>query len=376
MGSNMISAFLNGDYTQWVIPFLFVLTIIVLFHELGHYVVARLCGVRVTVFSLGFGKELLGFTDRHGTRWKISAIPLGGYVKFFGDENETSVPNPATLAAMTEEERRQSFPGQPVGNRAMVAAAGPIVNFILAIAIFAGVFMAIGKPTAINSRIGSVVENSPAAAAGIKAGDLVVSIDGTPVSKFDEVARIVGENPGAPLTIVVDRNGALTTLKATPAEKDKGGKLGIGSSNDDADMKYEPVTPAEAVQLGAQRTWFVISTTLTAIHDIVLGKQSAAQLGGPIMIAQLSGKVAQRGLDVLLGFTAMLSASVGLFNLFPIPILDGGHLLLCLVEAVRGKPLSERALEYSFRVGLVLIGTLFVFVIFNDLHRVWTGAGL
>jgi regulator of sigma E protease len=375
MGSNMISAFLNGDYTQWIIPFLFVLTIIVLFHELGHYLVARWCGVRVTVFSLGFGKELLGFTDRHGTRWKVSAIPLGGYVKFFGDENETSVPNPATLAAMTDEERRQSFPGQPVGNRAMIAAAGPIVNFILAIAIFAGVFMVVGKTTAI-SRIGGVEDNSPASAAGIKAGDLVVSIDGAPVSKFDEVARIVSANPGAQLTIVVDRNGVLTTLKATPAERDKGGKLGIRSSNADADTTTEPVSPVEAVQLGAERTWFVVSTTLTAIHDIVLGKQSAAQLGGPIMIAQLSGKVAQRGLDVLLGFTAMLSASVGLFNLFPIPILDGGHLLLCLFEAVRGKPLSERVLEMSFRVGLVLIGTLFVFVIFNDLHRLLTGTGL
>jgi regulator of sigma E protease len=376
MGSNLISAFLSGGYTSWIIPFLFVLTIIVLFHELGHYAVARLCGVRVTVFSLGFGKELLGFTDRHGTRWKVSAIPLGGYVKFFGDENEASVPNPATLAAMTAEERRQSFPGQPVGNRAAVAAAGPIVNFILAIAIFAGVFMAVGKPTAMNSRIGGVEENSPAAAAGIVAGDLVVSIDGVKVSNFDEVARIVSNNPGVPLTIVVDRGGALTTLKATPAERDKGGKLGIRSSNDDADMRYEPVAPVEALQLGAERTWFIVSTTLTAIHDIVLGKQSAAQLGGPIMIAQLSGKVAQRGLDVLLNFTAMLSASVGLFNLFPIPILDGGHLLFCLVEAVRGKPLSERALEMSFRVGLLLISMLFFFVIVNDLHRVWTGGGL
>jgi regulator of sigma E protease len=373
MGSNFISAFLSGGYTSWIIPFLFVLTVIVLFHELGHYLVARLCGVRVTVFSLGFGKELVGFTDRRGTRWKISAVPLGGYVKFFGDENEASVPNPATLAAMTEEERRQSFPGQPVGNRAAVAAAGPIVNFILAIAIFAGVFMAVGKTTAV-SRIGGVEDNSPAAAAGIQAGDLVVSIDGVSVSSFDEVARIVGANPGVPLTIVVDRNGALTTLKATPAERDKGGKLGIRSSNKDADMVTEPVGPAEAVQLGAEQTWFVVSTTLTAIHDIALGKQSAAQLGGPIMIAQLSGKVAQRGIDVLLKFTAMLSASVGLFNLFPIPILDGGHLLFCLFEAVRGKPLSERALEMSFRVGLVVIGTLFLFVIFNDLHRLWTGA--
>jgi regulator of sigma E protease len=371
MGSNLItaiSAFTSGNYTYWIIPFLFVLTIIVLFHELGHYLVARFCGIRVTVFSLGFGRELIGFDDRHGTRWKISAIPLGGYVKFYGDENAASVPDPATLAAMTDEERRRSFPGQPVGNRAAVAAAGPIVNFILAIAIFAGVAMVYGKITA-TPRIGGVEPDSAAAAAGIKAGDLVVSIEGTRVESFDDVAQIIGSNPGVPLTIVVDRGGALTTLTATPAERDHRGKLGIRSSNDPGDVVARSVTPLEAAQLGAERTWLIISSTLGAIRDIVLLKQSADVIGGPIMIADLAGKVAQRGFDQLLTLTAVLSASVGLFNLFPIPILDGGHLLFCLVEAVQGRPLSERALEVSFRIGLATILMLMIFVIGNDLVR-------
>jgi regulator of sigma E protease len=366
---NLISAILSGSYTYWIVPFLFVLTIIVLFHELGHYAVARLCGVKVSVFSLGFGRELLGFDDRHGTRWKLSAIPLGGYVKFYGDENAASVTSQATLAAMTEAERRQSFPGQPVGNRAAVAAAGPIVNFILAIVLFAGVALAFGKVTA-TPRIGGVEADSPAAAAGIKDGDLVVSIDGAKVESFDDVARIVGSNPGVPLTIVVNRSGALTTLTATPADHDHRGKLGIRSSNDPGEVVTKSVTPVEAVQLGAEQTWFIISGTLTAIHDVVVGKQSAGVIGGPIMIADLAGKVAKLGFDKLLSFTAMLSVSVGLFNLFPIPVLDGGHLLFCLIEAVQGRPLSERAQEVGFRIGLATIVMLMVFVLGNDLLRV------
>lgn len=367
---NLISGILSGNYTQWILPFLFVLTIIVLFHELGHYLVARLCGVRVSVFSLGFGSELVGFTDRKGTRWKISAVPLGGYVKFFGDENAASIPDPALLAAMTEEERRQSFPGQPVGNRAAVAAAGPIVNFILAIAIFAGVALVWGETTA-TPRIGGVEPDSPAAAAGIKAGDLVVSIDGANVTSFHDVARIVGSNPGRPLSIVVDRGGVRTTLTATPAAQS--GKLGVRSSTDPGEVTTRSVTPLEAVMLGGEETWFWTSQNLTFLRDFVLGRQSADGIGGPIMIADLAGKVAQRGFDKLLVFTAALSVSVGLFNLFPIPILDGGHLLFCLIEAVKGRPLPERAQEVSFQIGLAAIMTLMVLVIGHDVVRMFKG---
>jgi regulator of sigma E protease len=368
MGSNLISAFLSGNSTSWILPTLFVLSIIVLFHELGHYVVARLCGVRVMVFSIGFGRELIGLTDRQGTRWRISAIPLGGYVKFFGDENEASVPNSATMAAMTEAERRQSLFGQPVGNRAAVAAAGPIVNFLLAIVIFAGVAMYFGKTTAI-PRVGGVEADSAAAAAGIEAGDLIVSIDGSPTKSFNDVARIISVNADTPLTIVVDRGGSQIALKATPARRDDRGVLGIRSSADPGDVKTESVTPVEALQLGVGETWFAVSANLTGFRDILLGKQSASQIGGPIMIAQLAGKVSQQGFDVLLRFTAMLSAWIGFFNLFPIPILDGGHLLFCLVEAIQGRALSERALEVSFRIGLAIVSVLIIFAFGNDLVR-------
>src|SRR5712664_3908818 len=196
-----------------ILPFLFVLTIIVFFHELGHFLVARWCGIKVLVFSIGFGPELVGFYDRRGTRWKISAIPLGGYVKFFGDENEASVADASTLAAMTEDERKQSFPGQPVGARAAVVAAGPVTNFILAVILFAGVFVAYGRTTAI-PRIAAVEPNSPAAAAGFKVGDVIVSIDGTKIDNFGDVQRIVNFSPGVTLMIEVDRGGSLFTLKA------------------------------------------------------------------------------------------------------------------------------------------------------------------
>jgi regulator of sigma E protease len=369
MVSNVFSSLgaLGGSYTNWIVPFLFTLTVIVFFHELGHFLVARLCGIKVLVFSIGFGPELVGLYDRRGTRWKISAIPLGGYVKFFGDENEASVPDAATLAAMTEEERKQSFPGQPVHARAAVVAAGPITNFILAIVLFAGVFMAYGKTTAI-PRIAAVEPNSPAAAAGFKVSDLIVSIDGSKIDNFGDVQRIVNFSPGKTLTVVVDRGGALLTLKATPAERDKKGMLGITRSNEPGDVRTDPVGTLEAVWLGADKTWFVVETTLTYLGDVVMGRQSADQIGGPIKIAQISGEVAKLGFGPLLDLTALLSVSIGLLNLFPIPLLDGGHLLFYLIEAVRGRPLSERAQEVGFRIGLAIVLMLMIFAAFNDLR--------
>lgn len=375
MGSSIFASFgaFGGNYTNWIIPFLFTLTVIVFFHELGHFLVARLCGIKVLVFSIGFGPELVGFYDRSGTRWKISAIPLGGYVKFFGDENEASVPDASTLAAMTEDERKQSFPGQPVAARAAVVAAGPITNFILAIGLFAGVFMFYGKTTAI-PRIAAVEPSSPAAVAGLKVGDLIVSIDGSTIDSFSDVQRIVNFSPGRTLTVVVDRGGALYTMTATPAEKDKKGMLGITRSNEPGDVRTDPVGPVEAVWLGADKTWFVVTTTLTYLRDVVTGRQSADQIGGPIKIAQISGEVAKLGFGPLLDLTALLSVSIGLLNLFPIPLLDGGHLLFYSIEAARGRPLSERAQEVGFRIGLAIVLMLMIFAAFNDLRSfiIWS----
>jgi regulator of sigma E protease len=366
MGSNFMSSLgaFGGNLTNWVVPVLFTLTVIVFFHELGHFLIARLCGIKVLVFSIGFGPELVGFYDRRGTRWKISAIPLGGYVKFFGDENEASVPDASTLAAMTEEERKQSFPGQPVGARAAV---------ILAIVLFAGVFLAYGKTTAM-PRIAAVEPSSPAAAAGLKVGDVIVSIDGTRIDGFADVQRIVNFSPGVPLTIVVDRGGSLFTLKATPAERDKKGMLGITRSNEAGDVRTDPVAPAEALQLGVEKTWLVVTSTMTYLRDVVVGRQSADQIGGPIKIAQISVEVARLGFGPLLELTALLSVSIGLLNLFPIPLLDGGHLLFYAIEAIRGRPLSERAQEVGFRIGLAIVLMLMIFATFNDLRPLIMGS--
>jgi regulator of sigma E protease len=362
--SSLVAAL--GNYTNWIVPFLFTLTIIVFFHELGHFLVARWCGIRVLVFSMGFGPEVAGFNDRHGTRWKISLIPLGGYVKFFGDDNEASVPDPAVLAAMSEEERKQSFFGQSVGRRAAVVIAGPLTNFILAVIVFAGVFMVFGKPTAI-PRVASVEPNSAAAAAGFQPGDLVTAIDGRSIDNFVDMQRIVGFSGLHPLTIVVDRGGIPVTLTATPEIKNNRGVLGVTRSNQPGDVKVESVGALDAVKLGADKTWFIVETTLSYIRDVFVGRQSADQIGGPIGIARISGQVAELGWGALFDFIGVISVSIGLLNLFPVPLLDGGHLLFYFIEAIRGRPLSERAQEVGFRIGLAIVVMLMIFATVNDI---------
>ena len=321
---------------------------------------------RCSFFPLASDRSSIGFNDRRGTRWKISAIPLGGYVKFFGDENEASVADQASLAAMTAEERRLSFPGQPVGSRAAVVVAGPLANFILAIVVFAGIFTFYGNPIAV-PRIAAVEPGSAAAMAGFQVGDLVVSIDGGKVDNFSDVQRIVGFSGGRTLAFGVERNGALLTLNATPQEKDKRWLLGITRANAPGDVRVEHVSPWQAVRLGADKTWIVVDTTLSYIRDVVIGRQSPEQIGGPIRIAQISGEVAKLGWDALFNLTALLSVSIGLLNLFPIPLLDGGHLLFYAIEAARGRPLSERAQEVGFRIGLAIVVMLMIFATFNDI---------
>lgn len=369
-----LSAWGSGLF-GYLLPFLFVLTIVVFFHELGHFLVARWCGVRVVAFSVGFGPELFGFYDRHGTRWKLAAIPLGGFVKFFGDENGASVPDPTRIAAMDDAERRVSFFHKPVGQRAAVVAAGPIANFILAIVIFAAVFGLYGRQIA-SPRIDSLQPDSPAAAAGFQVGDVILSIDGRPIESFADMQRIVGASAGKRLEFVVERGGAKQTLTATPALRDvkdgfgnshRIGVLGITRSMTPADMKFERVGPLAAIGLGVQETWFVVDRTLTYLGGVVAGRESADQLGGPIRIAQVSGQVATAGFTALIHLAAVLSVSIGLLNLFPIPLLDGGHLLFYAIEAARGRPLSERAQEVGFRIGLAIVLMLMIFATFNDI---------
>jgi regulator of sigma E protease len=369
-----LSAF-GGGFAGYVIPFLFVLTIVVFFHELGHFLIARWCGVRVLVFSVGFGPELLGFTDRKGTRWKLSAIPLGGYVKFFGDENAASVPDGAAVASLSADERRESFHHQTVGRRAAIVAAGPIANFILAIVIFAAIFTIYGKQTTL-ARIDQVQASSPAAAAGLQPGDIVLAIDGRKIESFSEMQRIVSGATGRTLELQIDRGGTPLTMMATPSlrqGKDGFGNsfchavLGVSRSMSPGDVKTRTIDPLSAVWLGTLETWFVIERTMSYLAGVIVGKECADQLGGPIRIAQISGQVATISMVALFNLTAMLSVSIGLLNLFPVPLLDGGHLLFYGIEAARGRPLSERAQEIGFRIGLALVLMLMIFATFNDI---------
>jgi regulator of sigma E protease len=377
----MSEFFLHGFNTLshgvigYIIPFLFVLTIVVFFHELGHFLVARWAGVRVLTFSLGFGPELVGFNDRHGTRWKISAIPLGGYVKFFGDESEASTPSSTALDAMSAEERQGSFHHKKVGPRAAIVAAGPIANFILAIVIFAGLFTFFGRPNA-TARVDKVMAGSAAEAAGFQSGDVVAAIDGKVIGNFSDMQRIVSIDAGQPLTFTVKRGDTTVSLRATPELKEikdnfgnvhKLGVLGITRSNEPGDVLVERVDPVTAVWLGTKETWFVIDRTLAYIGGVFTGREAADQVGGPLRIAQISGQVATIGLSALIHLAAVLSVSIGLLNLFPVPLLDGGHLLFYAVEAVRGRPLSERAQEMGFRIGLGLVLMLMVFATYNDI---------
>ncbi|MGF1591976.1 MAG: RIP metalloprotease RseP [Kiloniellaceae bacterium] len=364
---------LSGGLYGFGLPFLAVLTALVFVHELGHYLVARWNGVRVEVFSIGFGPEIFGWNDRTGTRWKFSLIPLGGYVKFFGDANAASMPAEGA-AQMSESDRAVSFPHKRLGQRAAIVAAGPIANFAFAIVLLAGLFSIIGQPFT-PAVVGSVVEGSAAEAGGFQPGDEVVAVNGTTVARFEELQRIVALRPDETLRFSVLRDGMRVELVATPARvvRDNGlgeeaevGQLGIQRSGADY-ARHDPLT---AVWQATRETVGIIDQTFTALGQIVRGARGTDELGGPIRIAQISGQAAELGVATVIYFAAVLSINLGLINLFPVPMLDGGHLLFYAVEAVRGRPLGERAQEYGFRIGLALVLTLMVFVTWNDLLRI------
>ena len=366
---------LGHGFVGYVVPFLFVLTIVVFFHELGHFLVARWAGVKVLTFSLGFGPELFGFNDRRGTRWRVSAVPLGGYVKFLGDDTEASTSSAETLANMTDDERAGSFHHKKVGPRAAIVAAGPIANFLLAIVIFTCLFTFFGKPST-SARVDKIEANSAAEVAGFQIGDIVTAIDGTKIDNFTDMQRVVGTRAGERLTFTVKRGDTTVQLQGTPelqVVKDpfgnahKRGVLGITRKTVAGDVVTERVDPATALWLGVKETWFVIDRTLAYIGGVFTGREAADQVGGPLRIAQISGQVATIGLAALIQLAAVLSISIGLLNLFPVPLLDGGHLLFYLVEAIRGRPLSERAQEMGFRIGLGLVLMLMVFATYNDI---------
>ena len=449
-----------------VLPFLFVLTIVVFFHELGHFMVARYYGVKVTDFSIGFGKEIYGFYDKHGTRWRFAWLPLGGYVKFVDDDNAASVPDADAVSKLSADDQNGSFHSKPLPHRAAVVAAGPIANFILAIVIFAGIYTIVGE-SITEPRIGAVIANSVAERAGFKEGDLIKSIDGAAVESFSDMQRVVSVNAdtelsfaiqrdnkelilpvtpkkqkitdrfgneidiallevqrfiepsigavvvgsvaekagfiqhdrilkigdtsigsfntmqkivsssaGKLLTFIVQRDGNEVVLSVTPdvreitdrsGKKKTIGRLGVHSPEGKLKKKYNPVS---AVWKGAKETYFIVDQTLAYLGKIIVGRESADQLGGPIRIAQISSQAASVGILPLINLIAVLSVSIGLINLFPVPMLDGGHLLFYLFEAVKGKPLSEKTREYGFRIGLALVLMLMIFATLNDLIHI------
>jgi regulator of sigma E protease len=358
-----------------VVPALVVLTIVVFVHEMGHFLVARLCGIRVAAFSIGFGRELFGRTDRRGTRWKISAVPLGGYVRFEGDENAASVPDPELLEAVPAEERAGLFHFAALWKRALVVAAGPAANFVLAIVVFAGLFTLVGRPH-IAPVADSVMPGSAAERAGIQPGDRIVSIDGRSIDSFLDLQGIVMLAADEKLTIVLDRRGREITVSATPERREEPDQLGgthrigvLGITGPQGDFRRDD--PLTAFAQGVRETGNIVERTLTYISRLVRGRESADQLSGPIRIGQVSGAVVSSGgIPGLIYLAAVLSVSIGLFNLFPVPMLDGGHLFFYLIEAARGRPLSPRVQDLGFRIGFALVIMLFIFVTFNDIANI------
>ncbi len=457
---------LLSQVSTWTIQglgFLFVLSAVVFFHELGHFLVARWCGVTVTTFSIGFGKELAAFVDRKGTRWRFAAIPLGGYVKFLDDTNAASAGGGDT-SSLTPEQRAGTFHDKPVWQRFLVVAAGPMANFILAAVIYTALNVTTGV-SRVTAQVDEVVAGMPAETAGIRAGDVITRIDGWRIETFDDVSRLVLTSSGRTLQVAVERDGKTLTFPVTPQMREEKDDLGVtvrlgdigvrrqvparvgmvmpdspaakagietgdiilsidgkpvGSFRDvvelvqpaadqtlkvtlrrggetrsldivpqgaDAAMpdgttkrvgrigvaqdRPEPVAVplVEAVRLGVRETYSNIVQTITGIGDIIWGRQSADQVGGPILLAEVTARVVEHGWEPLLRLTALISANIGLLNLLPIPVLDGGHLVFYTIEAIRRRPLSQRVQEIGFKIGIAVVMMLVIFVNLNDLMR-------
>jgi regulator of sigma E protease len=367
----------------YVIPFIIVLSVVVFFHELGHYLVGRWCGVRVDRFSLGFGPELFAWVDKRGTRWRVAALPLGGYVKFHGDADVASAPDAQALAQMGGDERSQTLAGQPVLNRAAIVAAGPIANFILAMVIFTISFAAFGEYV-LTPRVGSIEAGSPADLAGFKAGDMIKSANGGPVDSFEDLHQAISTSTGLSMTFGLERSGQAMTIVATPTialidlgtlGKRRMGRLGIRASTDPADRRLETCGLPRCVVWAAKETWSIVDTTSAYVVGLFAGRESADQVSGMIGVAQVAGEVAKISLLALFSLTAIFSVSVGMMNLLPVPMLDGGHLLFYAIEALRGRPLSERTQEIGLRIGIALVAMLVIFSTSHDILRLVAGGG-
>jgi regulator of sigma E protease len=350
----------------YVVPFLIILSVVVFVHELGHYLLARLNGVRVQVFSIGFGPELFGVTDRAGTRWKVSAVPLGGYVKMHGDADATS--STIDLSALPDPD---SFPAKTVWQRMAIVVAGPAANFVFAMVALALLFATVGRPFT-PAEVGEVQAGSPAAAAGLIPGDRILAVDGEELESFEQLQGIVRGRPEEALTFTIGRDGERLEVPITPqlaeiedrfGQVHRIGLIGVSRSG----VEFKRSNPVFAVVEGVSETFSLIGATLHALGEMVVGSRTTEDLGGPLRIAQMSGEIAKDGAVPMIWFTAVLSINLGLINLFPIPMLDGGHLVMYGIEAARGRPLTERSQEVAFRFGLALVITLMMVATWNDL---------
>jgi len=363
-----------GNFLGYLGPFLFVLALVVFVHEMGHFLVGRLCGVKVEVFSLGFGPRLLSMRDRKGTEWALSAIPLGGYVRFKGDADAASTPDHAALAGMSEADKSDSFPHKSLLQRSAIVAAGPLANFLLAFVIFAATFMLVGR-MAIAPIVGNVSPGSAAERAGFVAGDKVISVSGQPVATFDEIVRRVSVAEGELLHFSLERDGRILEVSGTPTiisrktmlGTDRRPVMGFAASTNPAHLFTRYYGPLEAARTAIGEIAFVIERTGHYISGVIIGREKVDQLSGPTRIAYISGKVAESGIGPLLMLAGILSISIGLINLLPVPMLDGGHLLFYALEAIFGRPLSPRTQEISFRVGFALVIMLMLFSTWNDI---------
>ncbi|WIY54295.1 RIP metalloprotease RseP [Devosia sp. YIM 151766] len=366
------------DFVFWllsyVIPFLAVLTIIVFVHEMGHYLVARWNGVAIQTFSVGFGRELIGWNDKHGTRWRISAIPLGGYVRFLGDMNEASVPDPEIARNIDPALAPRLFVNKSVWRRIAIVAAGPAANVLLTFLVLYALLLGYGRYT-IPPVIGEVVAGSVAESAGFQSGDQIIAVDGYAVRGFEDFQRYVATSPERPVAVDLDRGGTAMVLTLVPeavqvedrfGNNQRIGRIGVSRNVEETDVTLYRPGPVEAIGMTVEEIRFIIQRTAAFIGDFFVGRGDVEQLGGPVKVAKVSGEVATLGVVALINLMALLSLNIGIFNLLPIPMLDGGHLLYYFAEALRGRPLSMRVQEMGFRFGFALVLALMVFTLFND----------
>jgi regulator of sigma E protease len=357
---------------HYLLSFFVILSVIVFIHEYGHYIVARWCGVKIDVFSIGFGKEFWGFTDKVGTRWKFSMIPLGGYVKMYGDSSEASTPSEA-LEQMSPEEKSKTFHHKKLWQKSLIVAAGPVANFLLTIFIFTYFLMANGLPST-EPIVGEIMKETPAQAAGLQKDDRVLTVNGTKVELFSDIPRLIITNVGTPVRLEIERGGEVLNLIITPKlieEKDGLGNpykrpvIGFKSK----EIKYKDIGFFRAIGEAVRQTYQICAMTLKVLGQMVTGDRDAKEIKGPIGIAKLSGQATEKGIMTVLWFMAMLSANLGLVNLLPVPMLDGGHLLYYSAEALRGKPLAQKVQEFGFRIGMAMLAMLMAFAIFNDVRN-------